>query len=216
MKMNTLLNVTLCCASVTLASGCMHSHQPSLPQAHLQDGYGLPPTSAMDHLAGRIVNDLVRHHKGLNLNKVVLVATPVSVAQFSDSGDMAKQLQQSLMSSLQQQQFNLVDINLAQSMRITSQGDQILSRDWQQLRSDALVDYVLVTSYSFNREGMQVNSKILDLADQQVISASAAFASVAELPAYLAPSERSVSDNGILYRYSQPGEAKVRVLGDGR
>ncbi|MGL4475543.1 MAG: FlgO family outer membrane protein [Shewanella sp.] len=213
--MKKLLKVALYGISVlALASCTLKAKEPlPLPPGHLQDGNGLPPTAVMDHLAARIVNDLVRHHKDYIFSKMMLVATPVTVSEFNQSSDFGRQLQQSLMTSLQQQKFNVVDINLAQSMRITPQGDFILSRDWQQLRDDALVEYVLVTTYSFNQSGMQVNSKIVNLAYQQLMSAAAAHASLAEFGAYLEPSRTSVSESGIIYRYSKPGEGKVKLMG---
>lgn len=111
-------------------------------------------------------------------------------------------------------QFNLVDINVGDNIRVTPQGDFLLTRNWQQLPTDIAVEHVLVSTMSMNNGGMVVNARIINIINNRVVSASQANVELANVPGYLMPSQKLVSQEGLLYRDSQMGAKEVRVMGD--
>ncbi|WP_417212616.1 FlgO family outer membrane protein, partial [Acinetobacter venetianus] len=81
-------------------------------------------------LAQQLVDELVTHNDALKPTQPLLVMTPVMVEDMQSSNALASQLQQGLMTAFHQRGFNLVDLNLADAVRVTPQGDFILTRDW--------------------------------------------------------------------------------------
>ena len=63
---------------------------------------------------------------------------------------------------------------------------------------------------------MAINTRIVNISNNRVVSASQTFVTQKELANYMQPSEQIVSQNGILYRQASPGMNEVRVLGDGK
>ncbi len=165
-------------------------------------------------LAQQLVDELVTHNDALKPTQPLLVMTPVMVEDMQSSNALASQLQQGLITAFHQRGFNLVDLNLADAVRVTLQGDFILTRDWQQLPTDIAVEHVLVTSMSQAKGEMLFNSRIVNVNNNRVLSAAGVRVQEQELPGYLAPSNKVVSKEGLLYRYESRGEDKGRIVGD--
>ncbi|QUN06829.1 hypothetical protein KDN34_05100 [Shewanella yunxiaonensis] len=164
----------------------------------------------------KLAKDLVRYSDVLDLNQPLLVATPVMVEDMQSTDNLAAQLQQGLMAGMQQVGFHLVDLNVADSVRVTPQGDFLLSRDWQKVPSNIAVDQVLVSTVSLARNGIVINSRIVTLTGNKVISTAELYVPQQALPDYLLPSQLVVSKASLLYRNSATGEAKVHPVGESK
>lgn len=210
MYIRQLLPITL-----LVLVGCV-SKPVEPPKRDLTDGNGLPPTVAVNHLSERIVAELVKQNDALRPDQPIVVATPVLVGDMTGSNALAQQLQQGLMASFHRQQFNVVDLNLAEVLRVTPEGDFMLSRDWQRLSSNLPVEHIVVSTMSLATNGMAINSRVVSTVNNRVVSASQTFVTQKELANYMQKSEQVVSQNGILYRQSASGMNEVRVLGDGK
>ncbi|WP_039978153.1 FlgO family outer membrane protein [Shewanella decolorationis] len=186
------------------------------PKPSLVDGNGLPPTAVINHLSQRIVTELVKQNDALRSDQPIVVATPVLVGDLKGTNALAQQLQQGLITSLHSFQFNVVDLNLADGLSVTPDGDFILTRDWQRLSTNLPVDHIVVSTMSPTTNGMAINTRIVTLSNNRVVSASQTFVTQKELSNYMQPSEQVISQDGILYRQSSPGMNEVRVLGDGK
>lgn len=201
--------------TLIMLGGCV-AKPVTPPKPSLVDGNGLPPTAVINHLAQRIVTELVKQNDALRSDQPIVVATPVLVGDLNGTNALAQQLQQGLMTSLHSFQFNVVDLNLADGLRVTSDGDFILTRDWQKLSKDLPVGHLVVSTMSVVTNGMAINTRIVNISNNRVVSASQTFVTQKELANYMQPSEQIVSQNGILYRQASPGMNEVRVLGDGK
>lgn len=184
------------------------------PKPSLVDGNGLPPTAVINHLAQRIVTELVKQNDALRFDQPIVVTTPVLVGDLQTTNAIAVQLQQGLMAALHSFQFNVVELNLADGLRVTADGDFILTRDWQKLSTNLPVDHIVVATMSPTTNGLAINTRIVTLSNNRVVSASQTFVTQQELSNYLQPSEQIISRDGVLYRQSAPGMNQVRVLGD--
>lgn len=201
--------------TLVVLGGCVAKPAAS-PKPSLDDGNGLPPTSMINHLAQRIVTELVKQNDALRSDQPIVVATPVLVGDMNSTHAMAQQLQQGLMTSLHHFQFNVVDLNLGDGLRVTADGDFILTRDWQKLSTNLPVEHLVVSTMSPTTNGMAINTRIVNVSNNRVVSASQTYVTQKEMPNYMQPSEKVVSQNGILYRQTGSGMNEVRVLGDGK
>lgn len=182
-------------------------------QRSLVNGNQLPATSAINHLSEQIVSELVEQNDQLSSTQPLLVATPVLLASLNETNEVGLQLQQGLIASLHARHFNLVDINVGDNIRVTPDGDFLLTRDWKQLPAGIAVEHVVVSTMSMNSKGLVVNTRIVNVTNNRVVSASQGAFNVNELPEYLKYSEKVVSQDGLLYRDSHTGKQQVQIIG---
>lgn len=190
--------------------------QPKTPQSVSYAEEGYPQREQVNVLAQQIVNELLLTNDVLTSSDPIVVTTPVNVDDMTHSGSFARQLQQGMMAALHARYFNVVDTAISQTLRVTDKGDLLLSRDWQKLRDTAQTQHVLVATYSLGRDGMTVNSRLVDIANNRVVAASQSFSRPGDLRDYLGYSQQVVSKDGLLYRHEAPGLDRVTLLGEDR
>ncbi|BAJ01374.1 FlgO family outer membrane protein [Shewanella violacea] len=203
---------TLVFIAALLLSACANSGEDQSTD-NLERGNQLPSTSAMNHLSEQIVRELVEQNDELRSDQPLLVATPVLLDSFNQTNAFGLQLQQGLIAALHGRQFNLVDINVGDNIRVTPQGDFLLTRDWKKLPSGIAVEHVVVSTLSMNTKGIVVNSRIVNITNNRVVSASQGAFNISELPGYLKASETITSRDGLLYRDPVRGLQQVQVIG---
>ncbi|MCG9729237.1 hypothetical protein L1D44_05185 [Shewanella sp. Isolate13] len=197
---------------VLFALGCATTASQVEPQ--MMNGHGLPHTEAVNHLSQQMANELIRQNDSLRPDQPLLVATPVLLSDMKTTNALGLQFQQGLIASLHDHQFNLVDINVSDALKVTPDGEFILTRDWQQLPSDIPVENVVVSTMSFSTQGIAINSRIVNVTNNRVVSAAQGFVNANAMPDYVRPSEKVVSENGLLYRDAQAGQHRVKIVGD--
>ncbi|MCH1931863.1 FlgO family outer membrane protein [Shewanella sp. A25] len=210
-----MLKRALIYMAILVLAGCASGTKES-PKPSFVDGNGLPPTAVINHISQRIATELTQQNDALRPDQPLVVLTPVLVGSLNSTNAFALQLQQGLMASLHSFQFNVVDLNLGDGIRVTEEGDFILTREWQKLSTNLPVDHLVVSTMSPATNGMAINTRIVTISNNRVVSTSQTFVTQKELGNYLQRSELVVSHDGILYRQSAPGMNEVRVLGDNK
>ncbi|QYJ79864.1 FlgO family outer membrane protein [Shewanella acanthi] len=210
-----MLKRALIYMAILVLAGCA-SGTKEPPKPSFVDGNGLPPTAVINHISQRITTELTQQNDALRPDQPLVVLTPVLVGDLNSTNAFALQLQQGLMASLHSFQFNVVDLNLGDGIRVTEEGDFILTREWQKLSTNLPVDHLVVSTMSPATNGMAINTRIVTISNNRVVSTSQTFITQKELGNYLQRSEQVVSHDGILYRQSAPGMNEVRVLGDNK
>lgn len=198
-------------SSLLLLAGCA-SNEPAAPS--LASGNTLPAQSAVLHLSQQLANELVRQNDQLTPKHPLLVTTPVLLDSLNGTNPLGLQLQQGLIAAMHDHQFNLVDLNVAQSVRVTDSGDFILSRDWRKLGDDLPVEHVLVSTMNLSLDELVVNSRIVNVTNNRVVSVASASVTLAELPGYLRASERVEAKQGLLIRHSTQGQGNMQMVGE--
>ena len=204
---------TIILLPLLLLFGCATTANETPEQQLLASGNGLPHLSAINHLSQQMVNELVRQNDSLKATQPLLVATPVMLNDLASTNELGLQYQQGLIAALHDHQFNLVDMNVAETLRVTTEGDFILTRDWQQLPADIDVRHVLVSTMSPSKAGVAIYSRIVDVSNNRVVSVSQSFVPVSAMADMLNHSEKVVSENGLLYRSESQGQRAVTVGG---
>lgn len=200
--------------SFILLGGCA-IYEPEAEQVvNMASGNGSPRLAAVNHLTQQLVNELVRQNAGLEPSQPLLVSTPVMLEDMKTTDALGLQIQQGLIVALHGHQFNLVDINVGEDLRVTPQGDFILTRNWQQLPSDVSVEHLVVSTMSRAKDGISLNVRIVNVSNNRVVSACQSFIQAEDLPGYVTLSEKVVSQDGLLYRDSSRGRRSVSVVGD--
>ncbi|WP_028765239.1 FlgO family outer membrane protein [Shewanella colwelliana] len=196
--------------SLVLLGAC--SSQDAI-QDHFIDGNSLPSNSAVNYLTQQIANELVRQNDQLTSKQALLVATPVLLDDLTTTNPLGLQIQQGLITAMHDHQFNLVDLNVGENVSVTNEGELLLTRDWRKLPADLPVEHVLVSTMSLSMDMLVVNSRIVNVTNNRVVSAAASSVGVAQLPGYLRMAEKVTSKDGKLHRNSQPGQADIQIIG---
>jgi TolB-like protein len=175
---------------------------------------GLSPKGQVNVWAEKLVNELVLQNDVLRPDQPLLITTPVMTSDLNATNELALQLQQGLLAAFHAHEFNLVDLNVATNLRATEQGEFMLSRNWELLRTDLPVSHVLVSTMTLTPEGIVFNARVVNITNNRVLSAVQSFVTASSLSGYLQPSEIIESRDGLLYRHQKRGDSRYTVLGD--
>ncbi|MGB0893964.1 MAG: FlgO family outer membrane protein [Parashewanella sp.] len=168
---------------------------------------------AIHQLANEIAFSLSQDSVLIASDGGLLVTAPVFVEDFNQTSFFSSVLQQSLMSALTKIGVQVLDINVADAVRVTKKGALILTRDWQRIPSNLSVGQVLVSTISLNKSGMLINSRIVNTSNNEVVVAVQSQVSANELNDYLAPAEKIVVKDGVIFRNSQQAQGRVKQIG---
>ena len=189
------------------------AHTQPTPLQYDINKAGLAPKSHINILAEKVVNELVLQNDSLRSDQPLLVTTPVNTSDYSQTDALGLQLQQGFVAAFHSHEFNLVDLNVANALRATEQGDFILSRNWKLLPSDLPVSHVVVSTMDTTPLGLVLNARIVNVTNNRVVSAVQTFVNIGSLPGFLTPSNKVISQDGLLYRHEQTGLGNAVVLG---
>ncbi|WP_119969003.1 FlgO family outer membrane protein [Shewanella japonica] len=192
------------------------SDEPEVQPAPLQYDItkaGLAPKSHVNILAEKVVNELVLQNDSLRSDQPLLVTTPVNTSDYSKTDALGLQLQQGFVAAFHSHEFNLVDLNVANALRSTEQGEFILSRDWKLLPSDLPVSHVVVSTMDTTPMGLVLNARIVNVTNNRVVSAVQTFVNMNSLPGYISPSNQVIFQDGLLFRHEASGQGNAVVLG---
>ncbi|MCL1076598.1 hypothetical protein D5R81_00165 [Parashewanella spongiae] len=171
------------------------------------------PVVVIHKLTQEIATNLIEQSDLFAIDTPVVIATPVLSNDFTSTTSLSSQLQQGLIAGFKMHGYQVIDVNVAEALRVTSTGDFILSRDWKLLPQDQNVEHIVVSSIDMDTRGIIINSRIVNLTDNHVLSAVQSRTPAKMLAEYLALSEKVVVRDGNIYRYPQRGHENVQQVG---
>lgn len=105
--------------------------------------------------------------------------TPVGVTTFSPvDSDLQKtnllgfQIAESFMHELHKFRIPVVDFKATDYIRVTEQGDFLLSRDFLELKNRVAIEYILTGTMTRHQGGMLVNARILGMESKAVVASA--------------------------------------------
>ncbi len=114
---------------------------------------------------------------------------------------LGNQLQESLMTSLLQRGYQVVEYRRSENLIIHNDHDQILTRELEKLNDTGALNYFLTGTVKYQENGAAVNLRVIDLLNNEVISATTKL-----IPLDVFWDKRQVRNiNGMLYRNSYRG-----------
>lgn len=88
---------------------------------------------------------------------------------------LGNQLAEKLIAQLQDFGLAVVDIKTMPTLLVGSDGDRVFSRDVRALSREQQLDYVVSGTLIHNARGIQINSRMVSLKDQQVVASASGF-----------------------------------------
>ncbi|OFC70984.1 FlgO family outer membrane protein [Alteromonas confluentis] len=147
--------------------------QPQL-YSSVQGAYqGRPLTHHVGDYVRNMAQDLVSNMEYVS-NK-----TPVAVTNFAlldsdlqHTNLLGHQMAESFMHELHKYRIPVVDFKATDYIRVTDDGDFLLSRDYLDLSSSLPVDYVLTGTMAKHQGGVLVNARILGIESRAVVASA--------------------------------------------
>lgn len=144
-----------------------------LPQySNIQGTYkGRPLTKHIGDYVKNMTQDLVSNMDYVNQN------TPIGVTHFSlldsdlqHTNLLGKQMAESFIHEIHKFRIPVIDFKTTDYIRVTEQGDFVLSRDYLELKNSAGVRYVLTGTLAKHQGGYLVNARIIGMESRAVVA----------------------------------------------
>jgi len=125
----------------------------------------------------RLANKLFSNAKNIHLAQSVAVGTFLPI-ELTNTPNLAEQkliglqIQESFITLAAQAGLNVVEFKTASAIKIMPNADVMLSRNAEDLQSDINAQYFLTGTYSEYDNKLMVNARIIELANQKIISAA--------------------------------------------
>lgn len=133
---------------------------------------------------------------------------PVNTLSLSDADagekQLANQLSESMLAHARQRGLKVYDYHLRQQVLLGGDHEQALSRQLNDIETDSDADTLLVGTYSVMEDGYMVNTRLITIADKQVVAAASGY-----VPHNVLWSQQQVGKRGDkFYRQHRTGEQK--------
>jgi TolB-like protein len=126
--------------------------------------------------------------------------TPVAITNFalidsdlSQTNLLGFQLAESFIHELHKFRIPVIDYKATEYIRVTEQGDFMLTRDFLELKSSVAIEYVLTGTMTKHQGGYLVNARILGLESKAVVSSAQMMIPFYVVDALL-PSDKNLND----------------------
>ncbi|RDV24700.1 hypothetical protein DXV75_13065 [Alteromonas aestuariivivens] len=147
--------------------------QPPLYSSEQGAYQGRPLTKHIGDYVKNMTQDLVANLEYVN------VKTPVAVTNFAlldsdlqETNLLGQQMAESFIHELHKFRIPVLDHKATDYIRITGQGDFLLSRDYLELDASLPIEYVLTGTMAKHQGGVLVNARILGLQSRAVVASA--------------------------------------------
>lgn len=159
----------------------------------------------LNWLVARMAEQLLEKKPLATLSEPIAVASFVDLDTLQDTHWVGQQLQESFIYELNRRGEVVVDFKLTGSIKVTEQGDFVLSRHYRDLAGKLPISRILVGTLSRNSQGVLVNARIIDLRTKLVQSSAQSLLPQQYLMGSNNPFGRASVGRGYLMRASHAG-----------
>ena len=151
-----------------------------------------PPKSELDDIVDKIVSEMLSNNKFVGHQNAIAVASIVDLDDLVTTNRLGNQLSESVMHHLHNKGFRVVDFKLTGVIQVTPEGDLSHSRDYQKLKGEFQVDYLVSGTMSSFASGLNLNLRMVGLQSQVVVGSAQAYLPKSAVKQYREPSEETM------------------------
>lgn len=96
-------------------------------------------------------------------------------SQYNKSTALSQVISEQLMLELHRRHWNVMDFKTTDFIRVTDNGDFALTRDYLELDEIMPISHVVVGTLSNHRDGMMVNTRLVDINSKKITSVAQVF-----------------------------------------
>lgn len=170
--MRTILSSKALLLALTLGLGASLAS----PSVHARDRHAPQPVQiATAHAAGELGEQLYRR---AHPTRSVLVLSAQNLDDLNRSEGLGRLVGELVQSTLVNQGYRVKEVRLRDSIRISGEGEQGLSRDLARLASEHAAEVVIVSTYSRSNRTAYITVKAVRVADGLILASKSFTAQV--------------------------------------
>lgn len=167
----------------------------------------------MEELSYQITEQLMMNIDLIDSRAPLGVTTPVLASNFRETVSLSYQLQQGLINELHSNQFFVVDMNLADYIKITDDGEFMLSRKWESVPRQVEIQLVLLTTLVPDKGGISINVRIVNIFSRRVVASAMTYVRLKDMENVFTLSRTVVSnEDGVLEQNDKEGDSAVYII----
>ncbi|WP_087021598.1 FlgO family outer membrane protein [Thaumasiovibrio subtropicus] len=133
------------------------------------------PRHTMDFFVEGLTEQLVDSNQYLTARTPLAVTSFVDLQALDETNWLGNSVSEAFMFQMQQRGYTVVDFKATGAIRVTETGDFAVSRNWEDLAGEQLVDYVLTGTMLRQGGGVLVNARIIGMRSRVVIASAQGF-----------------------------------------
>ncbi|WP_445425218.1 FlgO family outer membrane protein [Alishewanella sp. HL-SH06] len=155
------------------------------PQSVTQH-YRQTPVVTLDNYARNLVQELMTNHHNADENAMVAVTDLAFIDTDLQQGSVfTNHLSEAIIYDLHLFGVPVLDYKVTDYIRVTPQGDFVLSRDFNELSAELPIKYVVTGTATLHQAGIMLNARLIQIDSKRVISAARTFVPAAVYNAIL-------------------------------
>ncbi|NRA85396.1 MAG: hypothetical protein HRU22_16970, partial [Gammaproteobacteria bacterium] len=184
MKILSILSITL------MLTGCAGGFDPNFSAGWdagmkaMGDGEK-PPKNQLNRLVDKVVSEMLSNNQYVSKQHSIAVASIVDLDDLSTTTRLGQQVAEGIVHALHVSGYRLVDFKLTGTISVTPEGDFIHSRDWQRLKNEMDVDYLVSGTLDEYEGGAYLNVRMVGFHSQVVVASSQTFISAVQLKSFI-------------------------------
>jgi TolB-like protein len=173
---------------LTLLAGCAAESQRQVPDssqqqdqqgniavAHAEPSGSLTLTSSEVDLQVKVMAQELVESMARRCYKPMAIASFVDIETLNTSSRLGMALAESFITQMQKQGCKVIDFKLRNAIQVTSDGDFVFSRNFNQLKDDLAIDYVLSGTMQAMNDGVQIHARLVEISSKVVIGSAQRF-----------------------------------------
>ncbi|GGO73375.1 hypothetical protein GCM10010982_33760 [Bowmanella pacifica] len=166
----------------SLGFGEQYKQQFSTQQVGEKPQHTSPQQQNINHYVRGIMQELVNNLQYVTSSTPMAVSSFVFVdGSFDQASLLGNQIAESFMYEIHQFGIPVIDIKTSDFIRITEQGDFVLTRDYLEVSATQPIEYVVTGTLAKHQGGYLVNARVVGMKSKAVVGSAQGF-----LPAEIA------------------------------
>ncbi|WP_300316622.1 FlgO family outer membrane protein [Idiomarina sp.] len=172
--MNVLGKVFVSAAALSLVSACtVLPAKQQVAKEQPPETYSQPYSAKYSaQLAEQLVDNASIRLSGVKVGITNLVGV---TGQYNESSALSQVLSEQLVQELHRRELSVLDFKTTDFIRVTSNGDFALTRDYMELDEIMPITHVMVGTLSHHRDGIMANARLVDINTKDVASVAQVF-----------------------------------------
>ncbi len=133
------------------------------------------PTNAISDVVKGLAYQMIKDSSYVNPKTPIAVASFVNLKDLESTNWLGQEISESFIYELQRHGFVVVDFKMTGYIRVTKEGDFVLSRDWKELPERQIIDYVVTGTMMKQEKGVMINARMIGMQSHVVVASAQSF-----------------------------------------
>lgn len=133
------------------------------------------PRHTLDFFLDDLAQELLDTNNYLTARTPMAIVSFVDIEKMNDTNWLGNTMTDGMIYQMQRRGFRVVDFKNTGFIRVTEEGDFVLSRNWKELDPEQQIDYVLTGTMLRQGGGILVNARIIGMRSRVVVASAQGF-----------------------------------------